>query len=228
MRVDEFNSTDLTLGPLHLTGWWRPLSKQNQAWWSFKQWPPCKIDILPAYMGKITVPVWGLLQSPTGEDEFQLWYDGCFWDEKTIIPNSDIPLVFMREQWTRNKLIAKSADGRAEIVVFDEMEHGMQPLAGGLERFASGNGGEFEKFSWGGQDAFRVYVAVSFPRDFEAAQSADTPLPDPDDDGIFRYLEKVGGKTEYSMKEMRLAAFSFLWLCVEKNGKRRCVLDWPF
>ncbi|MGL4239349.1 MAG: hypothetical protein ACRCSW_25045 [Tabrizicola sp.] len=217
MDIGKFNATNLTNGPLHLGAWWRPLAQK-----------PCDIEMPRAYAATITAPVWGQLYSPTGQDTFQLWYDGCFWDEREIDPESDIPLTFMREQWTRNKLIARSTDGLSEIVVFDEMEHGLQPLSGDMERFISGNGGVFEKFSWSGQDTFRVYVAVSFPRDFEAAQSADTPLPDPDDDGVFRYLEKVGGKTEYSMAEMRLAAFSFLWLCVEKNGERRCVLDWPF
>lgn len=217
MRIAEFNSVDLTQGPLHLAGWWHPAAT-----------PPCKIDLLPAYAGKITDPVWGQLRSPSGEDTFQLWYDGGFWDQSHVEPASREPLAFMREQWTRNTLKAKGSDTGSEIVLFDEMEHGLQALSGDLERYDSGNGGEFETFRWNGQDSFRVYLAVSFPTDFAAAKAADTPIPMPDEDGVFRYLTEIGGRKQYSMQAMRRAAFSFLWLCVEHDGEQRCVVDWPF
>lgn len=227
MGIAEFESVDLTQGPLHLGGLWRATPT-----------PPCAVALPKAYAGKVTEPVWGQLQGPDGEAEFQLCYDGGFWDQAELDPSSSEPPAFLREQWTCNTLKAKPVGGGPEIVLFDEFQHGLWRLSGDPERLGgdgsaaqrppSGNGGAFETFQWQGRDSFRVHLAVSFPIDFAAATSADTPLPLPQDDGVFRFDPPVAGRAEYSMTEMRRAAFSFLWLCVEADGQAHCVLDWPF
>lgn len=238
MGIAEFDSVDLTQGPPHLAGWWRPLATEGSAWGQAKPKPPCDVTIPAAYVGKVTQPYWGCLQSPDGDVEFQLWYDGCYWDEAEFDARSTEPPAFMREQWTLNTLKAKPVGGGPEIVLFDEYQHGLWRLSGDPERLRgdgsasqrppSGNGGKFEKFQWKGRDSFRVYLAFAFPTDFAAATTADTPLPLPQDDGVFRFDPPIAGKAEFSMAETRLAAFNFVWLCLEADDQRRCVLDWPF